>query len=157
MYIVPAVLNKQYNLLLGNYSLSLPHTYPPPTRGWEMYKKAFGPLQEWNIKHSKFMCPLYGVHEQKKTSFFSFLNLDTVLSDSTPEYFRQHLTICIIHTPPPQADGTFALDPPPPRNFHSRGCLSYPLAPEISRIWDRNPQEKIVRLKCFKRYQSAFK
>ena len=126
MYIVPAVLNKQYNLLLGNYSLSLPHTYPSPTRGWEMYKKAFGPLQEWNIKHSKFMCPLYGVHEQKKTSFFSFLNLDTVLSDSTPEYFRQHLTICIIHTPPPPGRWHFCFRSPTPQEFPFQGVLVIP-------------------------------
>lgn len=44
--------------------------------------------------------------------------------------------------PPPQTEGTFALDPPSARNFFSRECLSYPLPPVISRIWDRNPWKK---------------
>ena len=29
-----------------------------------------------------------------------------------------------IHTPAPSTEGTIALGPPPPWNFHSRGCLS---------------------------------
>ena len=31
-------------------------------------------------------------------------------------------------------EGTFALDPPPPRNFHSRGFLSHPLPHPLVRL-----------------------
>ena len=33
--------------------------------------------------------------------------------------------------PYPPTESTFALDPHPPWNFHSRGCLSYPPPPGI--------------------------
>ena len=44
-------------------------------------------LHDCDMNLPNFMCPLNGVGEQKTKMFFSFLNIDTVLSDSTPENF----------------------------------------------------------------------
>ena len=97
------------------------------------------------MKHPYFMHPLYGVREQKKTSlFFSFLHLDTVLSDSTPEYFPQYLTNCIIHTlPPSRTDrGHFCLRSPIHQEFPFQGVLVIPPTPWNLQDLRQKPMKK---------------
>ena len=92
------------------------------------------------------MHPLYGVREQKKTSFFfSFLHLDTVLSDSTPEYFPQYLTNCIIHTLPPAPPtdrGHFCLRSPIRQEFPFQGVLVIPPTPWNLQDLRQKPMKK---------------
>ena len=83
---------------------------------------------------------------KRKQVFFSFLHLDTVLSDSTPEYFPQYLTNCIIHTLPPpplQTEGTFALVRSPIRQeFPFQGVLVIPPTPWNLQDLRQKPMKK---------------
>ena len=81
---------------------------------------------------------------RRKQVFFSFLHLDTVLSDSTPEYFPQYLTNCIIHTlpPPPTDRGHFCLRSPIRQEFPFQGVLVIPPTPWNLQDLRQKPMKK---------------
>ena len=172
-------INCTCNRFLGNYSLSIPHTYPSPTPSyncswfcWTIAKPEAPKLQmlfstflshhcrtgTWNILISCTRFKEY-VNKRKQVSFLFFSTIKY-----SPFRFNARIFLTTFdklynpYSPLPLPDRRhFCLRYPIHQEFPFQGVLVIPPPPGISRICDRNPRKEIVSLPCFERYQSAFK